>query len=84
MNKYCEYVFTNEHGSEMCHLSNEVCPKFFKDIASNCCEKRAAVIDGSKTGTSTNKQSTPLCSCGVVATNHYCDVCDNTHIEQGI
>jgi len=46
MNRYCEYVFTNEHGSEMCHLSNEICPKFFKDIASNCCEKRAAVNSG--------------------------------------
>jgi len=53
MNKYCEYVFTDEHGSEMCHLSNEICPKFFKDINSNCCEKRAAVNSGSKTGTST-------------------------------
>ena len=59
MNKYCEYVFTNKHGSEICHLSNEICPKFFKDIASNCCEKRAAVNSGNKTGASANKQSTP-------------------------
>jgi hypothetical protein len=42
MNKYCEHVFTNESDSEMCCLSGEVCPHFFKDIASNCCEKRAA------------------------------------------
>jgi len=55
MNKYCEYVFTNEHGSEICHLSNEICPKFFKDIASNCCEKRAAVNSGNKTGASADK-----------------------------
>jgi rubredoxin len=50
MNKYCEYVFMNESGSELCHLSNEVCPKFFKDITSNCCEKRAAANSGGYLG----------------------------------
>lgn len=31
--------------------------------------------------TSTNKQSMPLCSCGKVATNHYCDECDDLCIN---
>jgi len=28
-----------------------------------------------------NKQSTPLCSCGKVATNFYCDECDDPGIR---
>lgn len=80
MNKYCEYVFTNEHGGEMCHLSNEICPKFFKDITSNCCERRAASNRGSKTGTSANNardETVRNCvNCGNRPTDFDCSVCD--------
>jgi len=80
MNKYCEYVFTNERGSEMCRLSDEICPKFFKDITNNCCERRAAANSGSKTGTSTNNaraETVRNCvNCGNRPTDFDCSVCD--------